>query len=243
LTTDRQTLIFTSRRTENKQGDEITPKGDSYENVYVSNNENGIWSKPKLMDRNLNSRRQHTSNVQLFDNDNKMLVYKSVKFGSLFMSEKQGNSWSKPKKFNNYLNTDRFEPNGFVIKDESVVYFASGRESRNGNLDLFVSRKTEDSTWSEPERLPALINTDADEDAPFLSEDGNTLYFSSRGHDSMGGYDVFKTTYSPGSRSWSKPVNMGYPFSTPADDIYFVTDSLNTISYVTSNRNGTTGTW
>lgn len=241
LSRDKQTLIFTSRRTENKQGDEITPKGDSYENVYLSVIENGTWSKPRPMDRNINSRKQHTSNVQLFDNDNKMLVYKSVNFGSLFMSEKEGNSWSKPKKFNKYMNTARFEPNGFVIKDETVVYFASGRESKNGNLDLFVSRRNEDSTWSEPERLPALINTDADEDAPFVSEDGNTLYFSSRGHDSMGGFDVFKATYSPASGTWSKPLNMGYPFSSPADDIYFVTDSTNKLSYVTSNRGGTTG--
>lgn len=241
ITQDRQTLIFTSRRTENKKGEEITPRGDAYENIYVASQTNGAWTKPNLVDGNVNKKKQHTSNVQLFDNENKMLLYKSVKFGSLFMSEKTGNTWSKPMKFNKYTHTSRYEPNGFVIKDESVIYFASGRENKNGNLDLFVSRRGEDSTWQEPERLPNTINTDADEDAPFLSEDGLTLYFCSRGHDSMGGFDVFKTTYEPSTKQWSKPMNMGYPVNTPQDDIYFIADSLNKTYYVASNRAGTIG--
>jgi outer membrane protein OmpA-like peptidoglycan-associated protein len=159
----------------------------------------------------------------------------------MFFTEKQGNGWSKPKKFNKYMSTSRYEPNGFVINNESLVYFSSGRESKNGNLDLFVSRRDTNNTWSTPERLLGLINTDADEDAPFLADDGRTLYFCSRGHDSMGGYDVFKTTFDLATKTWSKPLNMGYPINTPADDIYFIADSLNKEYHVTSNREGTVG--
>jgi outer membrane protein OmpA-like peptidoglycan-associated protein len=80
-----------------------------------------------------------------------------------------------------------------------------------------------------------------DEDAPVLSADGLTLYFCSRGHDSMGGYDIFRSTYDATSGTWSKPLNLGYPFNSPADDIYFIPDSLNTIFHLASNREGTIG--
>jgi outer membrane protein OmpA-like peptidoglycan-associated protein len=241
LTQDKTTMYFTSRRPQTGK-DGKTIFGDGWENIYTSRFSANGWTAPSLLPGNVNQKKRHVSNVQLFDNDSKMLLYQSVKFGSLFLSENSGGSWSKPKQFSRYTNTTRFEPNGFVIKDESVVYFASSRGNKNGNLDLWVSRRSEeDSTWSEPERLPNIINTDADEDAPFLSADGLTLYFCSRGHDSMGGYDVYKTTYEPFTKAWSKPLNLGFPVNTPSDDIYFVTDSLGKVSYVSSNRTGTRG--
>jgi hypothetical protein len=207
----------------------------------VSSLQNGQWSTPELLPGNVNSDNEHTSNVQLYDRDDRMIVYKSVKFGSLFVTEKEGGSWSDPKELAEFTNTARFEPNGFLLRGGSLVYFASGRGNKNGNLDLFVARRRPDGRWGEPQRLPNIINTDADEDAPVLTEDGNTLYFSSRGHDSMGGYDVYKSIYEPLSKSWTRPINMGYPINTPGDDVYFVTDSLNKVSYVASNRKGTSG--
>jgi len=241
LTHDGQTLYFTSRRPTSPG--EITPRGDGWENIYTATGRGSRWSGIAMLSGQLNERKTHTSNVQIYNNDQRMLVYKSTKFGSLFESVSDGGTWSKPKPFTRFTNTERYEPNGFVIRDGSVVYFASSKGNKNGNLDLWVShRQDEDTTkWSEPERLPDVINTDADEDAPFLSEDGLTLYFASRGHDSMGGYDVYKTTYEPFTRTWSKPVNMGYPINTPGDDTYFVMDSTGKNGYVASNRQGTTG--
>ncbi|MDJ1499356.1 OmpA family protein [Xanthocytophaga agilis] len=241
LTKDKQTLYFTSRRPANPS--EITPRGDGWENIYTTSGKGSHWSGASLLTGQVNERKTHTSNVQLYDNDEKMLVYKSSKFGSLYESVLNGGTWSKPKPFAKFTNTQKFEPDGFVIKDGSVVYFASSLDNKNGNLDLWISRRKEEDTtkWSEPERLPSIVNTDADEDAPFLSEDGLTLFFSSRGHDSMGGYDVYKTTYEPFTRTWSKPVNMGYPINTPGDDIYFMTDSTGKNGYITSNRQGTMG--
>lgn len=241
LAKDKQTMYFTSRRPASPK--EITPRGDGWENIYTTSGRGSRWGGASLLAGQINERKSHTSNVQLYDNDQKMLVYKSKRFGSLFESVSNGGSWSKPEPFAKFTNTQRFEPDGFVIRDGSVVYFASSMGNKNGNLDLWVSRrKDEDSTkWTEPEKLPNIVNTDADEDSPFLSEDGLTLYFASRGHDSMGGYDVYKTTYEPFTRTWSKPVNMGYPVNTPGDDIYFVIDSTGKNGYVTSNRQGTNG--
>lgn len=239
LSADKQTLYFTSRRLSGSS--DVTYRGDGWEHIYVSTLQNGQWTDPVPLPGNVNSRKEHTSNVQLYDRDDKMIVYKSVKFGSLFVTENKGGNWSELRELADFTNTARFEPNGFVLRNESVMYFASSRDNKNGNLDLFVSRRRPDGEWGEPVRLPNIINTDADEDAPFLAEDGNTLYFSSRGHDSMGGYDVFKSTYEPYTKSWTRPLNMGYPINTPGDDIYFVTDSLNNVSYVASNRKGTSG--
>ena len=242
LTADKQTLYFTSRRPTSP--DETTPRGDGWENIYTAGGRGSRWSGTSLLPGQVNERKVHTSNVQLYDNDKKLLLYKSSKFGSLFQSESEGGvSWTKPKPFAKFTNTQRFEPDGFVIKDGSVVYFSSSLGNKNGNLDLWVSRRKEtDSTqWSEPEKLPDVVNTDADEDAPFLAEDGLTLYFSSRGHDSMGGFDVYKTVYEPFTRTWSKPTNMGYPVNTPGEDTFFVTDSTGKTGYLTSNRQGTLG--
>jgi outer membrane protein OmpA-like peptidoglycan-associated protein len=239
LTTDRQTMYFTSRRPVDPN--DLTYRGDGWERIYVSSLQNGQWTPPEPLPGRVNSDNEHTSNVQLYDRDDRMIVYKSVKFGSLFVTEKEGGSWSAPRELADFTNTARFEPNGFLLRGGNLVYFASGRGNKNGNLDLFVARRRPNGQWGEPQRLPDIINTDADEDAPFLTEDGNTLYFSSRGHDSMGGYDVYKSMYEPLSRSWTRPLNMGYPINTPGDDVYFVTDSLNKISYVASNRKGTSG--
>ncbi|MCU0352534.1 MAG: OmpA family protein [Cytophagales bacterium] len=241
LSQDKRTLYFTSRRPTSP--DQVTSRGDGWESIYTASGSGSRWSGTALLPGQLNERGTHTSNVQLYENDEKMLVYKSTKFGSLYESQNKGGSWSKARPFTKFTSTQRYEPDGFVIKDGSVVYFASSLGNKNGNLDLWVSRRrdTDSTKWTDPERLPDVINTDADEDAPFLSNDGLTLYFASRGHDSMGGYDIYKTTYEPFTRTWSKPVNMGYPVNTPGDDIYFVTDSTGKTGYLTSNRQGTTG--
>jgi hypothetical protein len=127
LTNNRKTLIFTSRRTEDKQGEEITPKGDAFENIYTSDYVNGTWEKPKLIGNGFNTRKQHTSNVQLFDNETKMLVYKSVNFGSLFIAEKKNGRWINPRKFSKSTSSGQFIPNGFVTRDGKSVYFASSQ--------------------------------------------------------------------------------------------------------------------
>ncbi len=241
LSSDKQSLYFTSRRLTDPKT--TTARGDGWENIYTATGKGKNWSGVSLLPGNVNNPKIHTSTIQLYGNDKQMLVYKSTRFGSIFETKNEGSSWSSPKPFAKFTNTERFEPDGFIISDKSVLYFASSRENKNGNLDLWVARRDEkDSTkWGEPERLPDLVNTDADEDAPFLAPDGLTLYFASRGHDSMGGYDIYKTVYEPFTRTWSKPVNMGFPINTPGDDIYFVTDSTGNKGYLTSNRQNTLG--
>jgi len=243
LTSDGKTMIFTSRRNGDEKVSEATGKAEGFETIYIANQFfDGSWSKPVMMTSQSGSaKRGHLSGVQLFDNDTKLLVYNSSRFGSLYAADRDGNNWSEPVALNKYTHTSDYESSGFVNERDSTVYFASDRGSKNGDLDLFVSHRLEDNKWSEPQRLPDMINTDKDEDAPYITKDGMTLYFSSRGHDGMGGYDVYKSHYTPTTHSWSRPVNIGFPMNSPADDIYFIMNDSSGIGYVSSNRIGTLG--
>ena len=130
-------------------------------------------------------------------------------------------------------------------KDKSVVYlprsgerlyYSSYGDGGSNGRDIYYVNKLPNGTWSKATLLPTSINTEFDEDYPFLHPNGKTLYFSSKGHNSMGGYDVFKTTYDISTQSWSKPENLEFPINSPDDDILFVTDSLEKIAFFSTGR-------
>lgn len=130
-------------------------------------------------------------------------------------------------------------------KDKSVVYlpksgerlyYSSYGESGSNGRDIFFVNRLPNGSWSKPQSMPTTINTPYDEDYPFLHPNGKTLYFSSKGHNSMGGYDVFKTTYDAETQSWSKPENLEFPINSPDDDILFVTDSLEKTAFFSTGR-------
>lgn len=130
-------------------------------------------------------------------------------------------------------------------KDKSVVYlprsgerlyYSSYGESGANGRDIYFVNKLPNGSWSKATILPSSINTEFDEDYPFLHPNGKTLYFSSKGHNSMGGYDVFKTTYDDATQTWSKPENLEFPINSPDDDILFVTDSLEKTAFFSTGR-------
>ena len=116
------------------------------------------------------------------------------------------------------------------------LYYSSYGEGGSNGRDIFYVNKLPNGSWSKPTMLPATINTEFDEDYPFLHPNGNTLYFSSKGHNSMGGYDVFKTTYNAETQTWTKPENLEFPINSPDDDILFVTDSLEKTAFFSTGR-------
>lgn len=130
-------------------------------------------------------------------------------------------------------------------KDKSVIYlprsgdriyYSSYGENGDRGRDIYYVNRLPNGSWSKPTLLPAAINTEYDEDYPFVHPNGKTLYFSSKGHNSMGGYDVFKTTFDEATNTWSKPVNLDFPISSPDDDILFVTDSLEKTAFFSTGR-------
>jgi len=129
----------------------------------------------------------------------------------------------------------------FLSDTQQVVYYSSyGKDGKSGK-DIYRSYKLGSGAWDKPECLSTVVNTPYDEDYPFILPDGNTLYFCSKGHNSMGGYDIFRTTWDEDEMEWTTPVNLDFAINTPYDDILFVTDGEEKYAWFSSARNSGLG--
>ncbi len=204
--------------------------------IFVSKRVNfGNWSPPELIKGALNEE-LNVSCVELIENDSKMLVHKDAHHGDLFISTKSDSGWLEPNPMN-MINSWGVEDDAYISFDGRKIIFATDLHSENGDLDLYIVELKEDSTWSDPKSLGNVINSEFDEDSPFLSKDGKTLYFSSNGSNSMGGFDVFKSELSTDD-SWGEPKNLGYPFNSSANDFNFYFDEERRVGLLSSQRAG-----
>ena len=128
-----------------------------------------------------------------------------------------------------------FYPKNLKLGD--YIYYSSYGKSPLYGKDIYRIKRLEDGYWSKPENLGQVINSAEDEDYPFMSADRVTLYFASKGHYSMGGYDIYRSVYDPGTKKWSTPENIGFPFSSPYDDILYLTDTKDSLACFATNRN------
>ncbi|MBI2269798.1 MAG: PD40 domain-containing protein [Bacteroidetes bacterium] len=158
-------------------------------------------------------------------------------FRSYDLSSIGGKLLIKPEDFQSSLDKKAKEQTIiYLAKNNTQIYYSSyGTDGKNGK-DIYMVTKLNSGEWSLPASLGPTINTDVDEDYPFLHPNGRVLYFCSKGHNSMGGYDIFKSTWNAQSGTWSEPVNMDFSINTPDDDIMFVTDSLEKTAYFSSKR-------
>ncbi|MBL7888461.1 MAG: PD40 domain-containing protein [Bacteroidia bacterium] len=129
----------------------------------------------------------------------------------------------------------------YLATNNNQVFFSSYGDNTERGKDIFVIRKLPNGEWSLPQTLGYPVNTEYDEDYPFLHPNGKVLYFCSKGHSSMGGYDIFKTTLNEETNTWNKPVNMDFPINTPDDDILYVTNEDEKEAFFSSARNSVTG--
>lgn len=147
----------------------------------------------------------------------------------------------KPEDFKTAVDKKKKEKSViFLPKGSNVVYFSSYGENLETGKDIYTAAKLPNNTYSKPEKVKG-INTEFDDDYPFLHPDGKTLYFASKGYNSMGGYDVFKTVFNEETNSWSAPVNLEFPINSPDDDFLFVTDSLEKTAYFSTGRQSPPG--
>ena len=151
----------------------------------------------------------------------------------IYYSKKKGKKWSEPQN-NLNINTKSNETFATYSPDGNMILFVSDRPGGQGGKDIYKSDKQSDGSWGQAENLGELINTQYDEESPFLADDGKTLYFSSRAHDNMGGYDIFYSIYDNGI--WSSPRNIGFPINTTLDDLYFSKITGNAAIYASGRR-------
>lgn len=158
--------------------------------------------------------------------------------GDLYFSSLNGTNWSKPEKLNANINSDYWEGSCSITADGRYLYFASEKPGGLGGRDLYVSEKV-NGEWAPAVNLGPSINTPYNEDAPFIHPDGITLFFSSEGHKSIGGYDIMYSIKK--ENNWIEPLSMGIPLNTTEDDRYYVINAKGDVGYFSSNRGGAGG--
>jgi hypothetical protein len=133
------------------------------------------------------------------------------------------------------INTEAWETHAAVSADGNTLYFVSNRDGGYGGRDIYRCVKLPNGDWSKSLSIGPVINTPYEEDSPFLSPDGKTLYFASTGHNSIGGFDIFSTTLGEDGE-WSEPANLGYPLNTVDDDVFFVPTADGRRAYYSSRK-------
>lgn len=222
ISADESLIIYTSRR-EGSTGEEMV-NGSYMEDIYISNKIGDKWTQSVGISDRINTK-NHDATVGL-SNDGQMLFtyYDSGKNrGDLFYSTKELDGWSKLEDLGkNINNKDTWETGASISFDKKTLYFVSDREGGKGKRDIWKSNWDEEkSRWGEASNLSGTINTAYDEVGIFVHPDGKTFYFSSGGHNSMGGFDIFKTTLNEDG-TFETPKNIGFPVNTPDDDVHFV---------------------
>lgn len=239
VTADGSTMIFTSRR-DGGVGGKTYDDGKYFEDIYITNYVNGKWTKAENIGAPINTDGNEATVGITIDGQN-ILIYKDDNGdGNIYRTHLNGDTWSAPEKLNDNINSKHWEPSAFITADGNTMYFTSDRPGGFGGRDLYKSELDENGEWGKATNLGSAINTAYDEDAPFLHPDGITLFFSSTGHKTMGGFDVFYSTMNDNG-SWGVPVNVGFPVNSPDDDIFYVVSPDKTKAYYSSFKEGGIG--
>lgn len=235
---DEDEIIFTSRRVNETSKDLAT--GSYNEDIYTAQrNANGNFVGTKLLSPNTSSTDNEASSALTADGKTLYMYVGDKKGSDLFTSTKDGETWSKPTSLGSAINSKFWETTICLSPDQATLYFVSDKEGGQGGRDIYTATKNSDGTWGNVSNLGSMINTDKDEETPFLSNDGKTLYFSSKGHNSTGGFDIFYSNFEDGK--WSVPRNLGYPVNSTTDDFNFISLDGGKRGYFSSARSGGQG--
>ncbi len=235
VSADESVIAFTALRPNTGR----TRSADKFiEEVYVSYNKAGAWSNPVAIPISTD---KNVGTAGISPDGQKMLIFigGTTDPGSLYQITKDGEGWSKPSLLAGSINSPALETTCSITPDGKTIYFASNRNGGKGGLDIWKTELKADGKWSAPLNLGPEINSPANEDAPFIHPDQKTLFFTSDGHNTMGGNDVFKSNLVNGK--WTKPENMGYPINTTANDNYFTLLADGKRAYFSSDRKGGQG--
>ncbi|MFZ2286492.1 MAG: hypothetical protein WAV93_05850 [Bacteroidales bacterium] len=208
VSSDEKTLLFTREL-------------QFYDAVFWSTHKNGKWSEPENLNPQLGVDQDYYPSSLSHDGRTLLLYRTDTYDGNIYQSRFDGNTWGKVTKLNNNINTKYWESHATMTRDGRRIYFTSNRRESLGGLDIFMSERDSTGDWGPAVNLGPEINTVYNEETPFLANNDRTLFFSSRGHYNIGGYDVFRSDLEANGK-WSTPLNLGYPVSTTDDDLFFI---------------------
>ena len=233
ISTDEKVLIFTSRRSTTTGGQRDDEDLEFYEDIFISRKTDSVWSAPENIGPPINTK-YHDATVGLSPNGQELYIYKSENGGDIYLCKLKGDKWSEPFALPSPINSKFKESSASISSDGNTLYFISDRDIKTGR-DIYYSIKDKNGKWGAAEKLSDIVNTPYDEEGVFIHPDNKTLYFSSKGHKTIGGYDVFSTVLQPDS-IWSEPKNLGFPINTPDDDVYFTMSGSGLHGYFSSVR-------
>ncbi len=215
---DGNTVIFTSYTR-------------NYMDNYYAVKENGVWGNPKRISEKL-SNKYYLRTVSLsYDGTELYLATDDTEKNDLFVCYKEGKNWTGAEKLPKTINDKKSnETHACVTKNGNTLYFTSDREGGQGGFDIYKSTKDAKGNWGEPENLGPNINTPFDEATPFITMGDKYLFFSSQGHSSIGGFDIFYIDLTTASTA----INLGYPANTTGDDLFFVPNNSLTSGYISA---------
>jgi len=239
ISEDEGEIIFTSRR----EGTKMRVKnfdGQYDENVYTALKVDSVWQVPYSLGSSVNTQ-QHDAATCISANFKQMLIHRYDRNkGDLYITKrKDDGSWTPAIKLGSNINSKYKETTGCISPDGKELYFTSNRKGGYGGLDLYVSKKQKDGTWGPAKNLGAKINTDKNEETPYLHPNG-TLFFCSEGHNTMGGFDIFASS-KDSLGNWEMAENMGIPINSIEDDFFYVPSKNGKYAYFSSKRKGGKG--
>lgn len=226
MTVDGSTLIFTRLV-------------DMQEDFYLSTRSDSVWRSASPLPGKINTtNNEGTTSVSANGKFIFFTVCNQEGFGScdIFFSQASGPYWSQKFNLGETVNSRAWDAQPSISADGRTLIFASARPGGFGGKDLWITRWM-NGQWSVPVNLGANINTDGDEEAPFIHYDGKTLYFSSDGHPGYGEQDMFISRLQPDG-TWSKPENLGKGINSDADEAGLYVDFKGERAYFASSRSG-----
>lgn len=243
-------LFYVEEKKEDSKADNL--EGEEIDEEVNISSDGGNWTKPKSVKGRVNTKYHEGpiifspdfSKVYFTRNnfDNTRVVGKVGKSSDkvvklkLYTADIQGNNWTNIQEFE-YNDNEYSVGHAAISPDGEFLYFVSDMPGGYGGTDLYVSR-AEGSSWSTPLNMGPDVNTEGDEMFPYIHNDG-TLYFASDGHGGLGGLDIFRT--SGKNTNWGEVKNMGAPLNSSEDDFGLIMNATRTQGYLTSDREGGTG--
>jgi len=224
-----QALIFFTRRNVSKND----------ENLFYSAWENNRWKNGNSVGSSFNT--SSPEGMSTFVRDGQLMYFTACQretvmgYCDIWEAQIEGTDIKNVKALNGDANSQRWESQPSISCDGSTLYFASKREGGYGGTDIWYSTRDADGYWSRPKNLGPRINTKLDEEAPFITNDGKALYFSSTGHLGMGEQDIF-VSYLEDNNIWGEPQNLGPPVNTAYREFGFFLSADGSTGYFASNR-------
>jgi len=191
-----------------------------YDAIHLSKKIDGKWSEPELLNPQVISDGDLYPTSLNHDGTELYMVKRTESNDDIYVSILEGEFWSKAIPLNNNINTRNNETHASISDDGQSLYFTSDKRGGHGKLDIYRAQRLDNNEWGLVTNLGEMVNTEEDEETPFITKDGNRLYFSSKGHFNMGGFDVFYCELLD-DNTWSDAINIGYPINTTGDNLFY----------------------